>query len=38
MLEKKKKNKLFYHRIVTADEKGIHYDEHKCRKSYVKSG
>ena len=32
------KNKSFLHGIVTGDEKWIHYDNPKRKKSYVKPG
>ena len=37
LLERHKK-KSFLHRIVTVDEKWVHYDNPKCKKSYVKPG
>ena len=37
LLERHKK-KLFLHRIVTGDEKWIHYDKPKHKKLYVKPG
>ena len=37
MLLERHKKKSFLHRIVTGDEKWIHYDNPKCKKSsYVK--
>lgn len=38
MLLQRHKNKSFLHRIVTGDEKWIHYDNPKRKKSYVKPG
>ena len=38
MLLERHKKKSFLHRIVTGDEKCIHYDNPKCKKSYVKPG
>ena len=38
MLLERHKKKSFLHRIVTGDEKWIHYDNAKCKKSYVKPG
>ena len=38
MLLDRHKKKSFLHRIVTGDEKWIHYDSPKCKKSYVKPG
>ena len=38
MLLERKKKKSFLHRIVTGDEKWIHYDNPKREKSYVKPG
>ena len=38
MLLERHKKKSFLHRIVKGDEKWIHYDNPKCKKSYVKSG
>ena len=38
MLLERHKKKSFLHRIVTCDEKWIHYDNPKCKKSYVKPG
>ena len=38
MLLERHKKKSFLHRIVTGDEKLIHYDNPKCKKSYVKPG
>ena len=38
MLLERHKKKSFLHRIVTGDEKWIHYDKPKREKSYVKSG
>ena len=32
------KKKSFLHRIVTGDENWVHYDNPKCKKSYVKPG
>ena len=37
-LMERHKNKSFLHRIVTGDEKWIHYDNPKRKKSYVKPG
>ena len=36
MLLERHKKKSFLHRIVTGDEKWIHYDNPKRKKSYVK--
>ena len=36
MLLERHKNKSFLHRIATGDEKWIHYDNPKCKESYVK--
>lgn len=38
MLLERHKKKSFLHRIVTGDEKWIHYDNPKRKKSYVKRG
>ena len=38
MLLERHKKKSFLHRIVTGDEKWIHYDNPKRKKSYVKPG
>lgn len=38
MLLERYKNKSFLHRIITGDEKWIHYDNPKRTKSYVKPG
>ena len=38
MLLERHKKKSFLHRIVTGDEKWIHYDNPKGKKSYVKPG
>ena len=38
MLLERHKKKSFLHRIVTGDEKWIHYDNPKCKKKYVKPG
>ena len=38
MLLERHKKKSFLHRIVTGDEKWIHYDNPKCKKSYVEPG
>ena len=38
MLLENHKMKSFLHRIVTVDEKWIHYDKPKRKKSYVKPG
>ena len=38
MLLKRHKKKSFLNRIVTGDEKWIHYDNPKRKKSYVKPG
>ena len=38
MLLQRHKKKSFLHRIVTGDEKWIHYDNPKRKKSYVKRG
>ena len=38
MLLERHKKKSFLHRIVTADEKWIHYNNPKRKKSYVKPG
>ena len=38
MLLQRHKKKSFLHRIVTGDEKWIHYDNTKRKKSYVKPG
>ena len=38
MLLERHKKKSFLHRIVTGDEKWIHYDNPKREKSYVKPG
>ena len=38
MLLERHKKKSFLHRIVTSDEKWIHYDNHKRKKSFVKPG
>ena len=38
MLLERHKKKSFLHRIVTGDEKWIHYDSPKRKKSYVKPG
>ena len=38
MLLERHKKKSFLHRIVTRNEKRIHYDNPKCKKSYVKLG
>ena len=38
MLLERHKKKSFLHRIVTGDEKWIHYDNLKCKKSYLKPG
>ena len=38
MLLERHKKKSFLHRIVTGDEKWIHYDNLKCQKSYEKPG
>lgn len=38
MLMERHKKKSFLHRIVTGDEKWIHYDNPKRKKSYVKPG
>ena len=38
MLLTRHKKKSFLHRIVTGDEKWIHYDNPKRKKSYVKPG
>ena len=38
MLLERHKKKSFLHRIVTGDEKCIHYDNPKRKKSYVKPG
>ena len=38
MLLERHKKKLFVHRTVTGDEKWIHYDSPKRKKSYVKPG
>ena len=38
MLLERLKKKLFLHRIVTDDEKWIHYENPKRKKSYVKPG
>ena len=38
MLLERHKKKSFLHRIVTGDEKWIHHDNPKRKKSYVKPG
>ena len=38
MLPERHKKNSFLHRVVTDDEKWIHYDNHKRKKSYVKHG
>ena len=38
MLLERHKKKSFWHQIVTGDEKWIHYDNSKRKKSYVKPG
>ena len=38
MLLERHKKKSFLYRIVTSDEKWIHYDNPKGKKSYVKPG
>ena len=38
MLLERHKKELFLHRIVTGDEKWIHYDNPKHKKSYAKPG
>lgn len=38
MLLERQKKKSFLHRIITGDEKWIHYDNPKRKKSYVKPG
>ncbi|KAG5321128.1 MOS1T transposase, partial [Pseudoatta argentina] len=38
LLLQRQKRKGFLHRIVTGDEKWIHYDNPKCRKSWGKPG
>ena len=38
MLLERHKKKSFLHRIITGDEKWIHYDNPKRNKSYVKPG
>ena len=38
MLQEHHKKKSFLHRIVTGDEKWIHYDNPKSKKLYVKPG
>ena len=38
MLLERHEKKSFLHRIVTGDEKWIHYDNPKRKKSYVKPG